>query len=35
MRRIKLRFVDDVEVDFIDRELGLKRVVEWAERGVL
>ncbi len=35
MGRIKLRFVDGVEVDFIDRKLGLKRVVGWAERGIV
>ncbi|MEM4971920.1 MAG: ATP-binding protein [Sulfolobales archaeon] len=33
MRRIKLRFADNIEVDFVDRELGLKRVEEWAGRG--
>jgi hypothetical protein len=35
MGRIKLRFVDGVEVDFIDRKLGLKRVVGWAERDIV
>ncbi|MEM4970855.1 MAG: ATP-binding protein [Sulfolobales archaeon] len=33
MKRVRLRFVDNIEVDFVDRELGLKRVEEWAERG--
>ena len=35
MKRIKLRFVRDVEIEFVDRELALKRVVEWAERGIV
>ena len=35
MRRIRLRFVENIEVDFVDRELGLKKVVEWAEKGMI
>ncbi|MEM4970854.1 MAG: ATP-binding protein [Sulfolobales archaeon] len=35
MRRIKLRFADDIEVDFVDREQALKRVEEWAEKGMV
>lgn len=33
MKRVKLRFVDDIEVYFVDREEALKRVEEWAEKG--
>ncbi|MEM1610546.1 MAG: ATP-binding protein [Sulfolobales archaeon] len=33
MKRVRLRFVDDIDVDFVDREQALKRVVEWARRG--
>jgi hypothetical protein len=35
MKRIKLRFIEDIEVVFIDREQALKRVGEWAERGMV
>ena len=32
MRRIKLSLAS-IEVEFADRELALKRMEEWAERG--
>ncbi|MEM1610719.1 MAG: ATP-binding protein [Sulfolobales archaeon] len=35
MKRVRLRFVDDIEIDFVDREQALKRVVEWAEKGMI
>ncbi|MEM1610659.1 MAG: ATP-binding protein [Sulfolobales archaeon] len=35
MKRIKLRFIDKLEIEFIDREQALKRVVEWAEKGMI
>jgi len=35
MKRIKLRFIEDIEVVFTDREQALKRVGEWAERGMV
>jgi energy-coupling factor transporter ATP-binding protein EcfA2 len=34
MKRIKLRFAD-LEVEFTDRDLALKRVEEWAEKGIV
>ncbi len=33
MKRIRLRFVDNIEVEFIDREQALKKVEEWAREG--
>ena len=33
MGRIKLTFAPGVEVQFIDRELALRKVEEWAEKG--
>ena len=33
MKRIKLRFTDDLEVEFVDREQGIKQIYELAERG--
>lgn len=33
MERIKLKFARGVVVEFVDRELGIKRVEEWAARG--
>jgi hypothetical protein len=33
MKRIKLRFVPNLNVEFADRDVALRRVVEWAERG--
>ncbi|MEM4970375.1 MAG: ATP-binding protein [Sulfolobales archaeon] len=33
MKRMRLRFVGNIEVDFVDREQALKRVEDWAERG--
>jgi len=35
MKRIKLRFIENIEVGFTDREQALKRVGEWAERGMV
>jgi hypothetical protein len=35
VRRIKLPFVADVSVEFADRELALRRVKEWADRGIV
>jgi len=35
MRRIKLSFAQDVEVVFVDREMALKKIGEWAEKGVI
>ncbi|MEM4970828.1 MAG: ATP-binding protein [Sulfolobales archaeon] len=34
MERVKLRFAD-LEIEFVDREHALKRVEEWAEKGVI
>ena len=34
MKRIKLLFASGLEIEFVDRDLGLRRVVEWAEKGV-
>ncbi|MEM4754549.1 ATP-binding protein [Pyrobaculum sp.] len=33
MERVRLRFARGVVVEFVDRELGIKRVEEWAARG--
>ncbi|WP_148682990.1 ATP-binding protein [Pyrobaculum ferrireducens] len=33
MERVRLRFARGVYVEFVDRELGLRWVEEWAERG--
>ena len=35
MRRIKLSFAPDVEVEFVDREMALKKIEEWVEKGVI
>jgi len=35
VRRIKLPFVAGVSVEFADRELALRRVKEWADRGIV
>jgi hypothetical protein len=35
MRRIKLSFAPDVEVVFVDREMALRTIGEWAEKGVI
>jgi len=35
MRRIKLSFAPDVEVVFVDREMALRKIEEWAEKGVI
>ena len=35
MERIKLRLAPGLEVQFTDREMALKKVEEWAERGVV
>ncbi|MEM4493889.1 MAG: ATP-binding protein, partial [Pyrobaculum sp.] len=32
MERIKLPFASGLEVEFVDRQLALKKVEEWAER---
>ncbi len=32
MRRVRLRFAN-LQVEFVDRELALKKIEEWAERG--
>jgi predicted AAA+ superfamily ATPase len=33
MRRVKLSFTTGIEVDFCDREVAIKQVEEFAERG--
>ena len=33
MRRIKLSFVPGLDVEFVDRDVGLGQVMEWAEKG--
>ena len=33
MKRIKLAFTPGLEVEFVDREVALRKVEEWAERG--
>ncbi|MGB9705431.1 MAG: ATP-binding protein [Pyrobaculum sp.] len=33
MNRIRLKLARGVDVEFVDRELGLKRIEEWATRG--
>ncbi len=35
MRRIKLPFTAQLEIEFVDRDLALRRVEEWAEKGVV
>ncbi|MEM4969614.1 MAG: ATP-binding protein, partial [Sulfolobales archaeon] len=35
MKRIKLRFIDKLEIEFMNRDQALKRVVEWAEKGMI
>ncbi|WP_367834466.1 hypothetical protein [Vulcanisaeta sp. JCM 16159] len=34
MKRVRLRFAGGVEVDFVDRDLALRRVEDWAGRGM-
>ena len=34
MRRVRLKFVPDLEVEFCDRVRGIKQVYEFAERAV-
>jgi predicted AAA+ superfamily ATPase len=33
LRRVRLRFVPDLEVEFVDRVRGIKQVYEFAEKG--
>ncbi|MGC9149460.1 MAG: ATP-binding protein, partial [Sulfolobales archaeon] len=33
MKRVKLRFAGELEIMFADRDLALKRIREWGERG--
>ena len=33
VKRIRLRFTSTLEIDFVDRDLALKRVEEWASKG--
>ncbi|MEM4059307.1 MAG: ATP-binding protein, partial [Pyrobaculum sp.] len=35
MKRIKLTLASNLEVEFADRDLALKRMEEWAERGMV
>jgi len=34
VKKVKLPFTPSLEVEFVDRERGIKQVFEWAERGV-
>ncbi len=34
VKRVRLRFAGGVEVDFVDRDLALRRVEDWAGRGM-
>jgi GTPase SAR1 family protein len=34
VKKVKLPFTPNLEVEFVDRERGIKQVFEWAERGV-
>lgn len=34
IKRIRLRFANNVEVEFIDRDEALRKILEWAEKGV-
>ena len=35
MKRIKLTLTSNLEVEFADRDLALKKVEEWAEKGMV
>ena len=35
MRRIRLSFTPHIEVDFVDRDLALRKMEEWAEKGMV
>jgi ABC-type cobalamin/Fe3+-siderophores transport system ATPase subunit len=34
MRRVMLRFSPDVEIEFVDREKGIRQIYDFAERGM-